>query len=209
MRGFERQSSWTILRASTGSEMLLGKAAIAIWCHIDASLRAEHDAWHSGEHLPERLAIPGFLRGRRCRAPDEAAAWPYFMMYEVRDASVMTSPAYLERLNNPTPWSRKLFVSTRLSRTLCRIVDTRGKGVGGQVLTSQAEANVEELMATPGVTAVHVLARDSQERPRTSEERLRGVGDESVERLLVIEGHDLAAVKLPGERYRLSHLLTA
>ena len=88
---------------------LLGKAAIAIWCHIDASLLAEHDAWHSGEHLPERLAIPGFLRGRRCRAPDEAAAWPYFILYEVRDAAVTTSPAYLERLNNPTPWSRKLF----------------------------------------------------------------------------------------------------
>ena len=190
--------------------MLLGKAAIAIWCHIDASLRAEHDAWHSGEHLPERLAIPGFLRGRRCRAPDEAAAWPYFMMYEVRDAAVMTSPAYLERLNNPTPWSRKLFVSTRLSRTLCRIVESRGTGVGGQVLTSQEKMHPKEIFGMPGVTAVHLLEKDSSmARPRTSEERLRGGADDSIERLLVVEGHDLAAVKLPGERYRLAHLLAA
>jgi len=191
--------------------MLLGKAAIAIWCHLDAPRRAEHDAWHSGEHLPERLAIPGFLRGRRHRSPDESAAWPYFILYEVRDASVMTSPAYLERLNNPTPWSRKIFASCRLSRTLCRVVESRGRGVAGSVLTTTETANLPEILQAPGVTAVHLLERDaSLERPRTGEESLRrGAADESVERILVVEGHDLAAVKLPGERYRLSHLLTA
>ena len=192
---------------------LLGKAAIAIWCHIDVALRAEHDAWHSGEHLPERLAIPGFLRGRRCRAPDESAAWPYFILYEVRDAAVTTSPAYLERLNNPTPWSRKLFASCRLSRTLCRIVESRGVGLGGMVLTVQnpTDFQLQLIFSTPGVTAVHVLERDdSLERPRTGEEALRrGGADESVERILVVEGHDLGAVKLPGQRYRLSHALTA
>ncbi|MGQ0546779.1 MAG: fumarylacetoacetate hydrolase family protein [Betaproteobacteria bacterium] len=123
--------------------MLVGEAAIAIWCHIDAARRGEHDAWHSGEHLPERLGIPGFLRGRRCRAADEAVTWPYFILYEVRDASVMTSPAYLERLNDPTPWSRKIFASCRLSRTLCRVVESRGRGVGGHVVTSR-EGDVDQ-----------------------------------------------------------------
>jgi hypothetical protein len=190
--------------------VLLGKAAIAIWCHIDAPLRAEHDAWHSGEHLPERLAIPGFLRGRRCRAPDDAAAWPYFILYEVRDAAVMTSAAYLERLNNPTPWSRKLFASCRLSRTLCRVVESRGMGLGGEVLTFTGEGNAREILETTGVTAVHVLERDrSLERPRTSEEGLRRGADESVERIVVVEGHDLRSLTLPGGRYRLSHALTA
>jgi hypothetical protein len=190
------------------SEGLLGKAAIAIWCAIDAPLRAEHDAWHSGEHLPERLAIPGFLRGRRCRAENDAAEWPYFILYEVRDASVMTSPAYLERLNNPTPWSRKIFAACRLSRTLCRVVASKGTGAGGSVLTSFEAGDAAEILRLPGVTGVHVLERDaSLERPRTSEEGLRRGADESVERLLVVEGHDLAAVKLAGRRYRLSHLL--
>ncbi|HEX6296323.1 MAG TPA: hypothetical protein VFZ74_07060 [Burkholderiales bacterium] len=191
---------------------MLGNAAIAIWCQIDASLRAEHDAWHSGEHLPERLAIPGFLRGRRCRAVNEAAEWPYFILYEVRDASVMTSPAYLERLNSPTPWSRKIFASCRLSRTLCRVVESRGRGVGGMVLTLRdpGEVPLLELLSLQGVTAAHRLERDaSVERPRTSEESLRaGGGDASVEGLLVVEGHDLGALALRGERYRLSHALT-
>lgn len=193
--------------------MLLGKAAIAIWCHLDAPLRAEHDAWHSGEHLPERLAIPGFLRGRRHRSLDESAAWPYFILYEVRDASVMTSPAYLERLNNPTPWSRKIFASCRLSRTLCRVVQSRGRGIGGWILAFQnpSSPGIDEILSTTGVTAVHLLERDtSLERPRTSEESLRrGAADESVERVLVVEGHDLSAIELPGERYRLAHLLSA
>lgn len=192
---------------------LLGTAAIAIWCEIDASQRAEHDAWHSEEHLPERTGIPGFLRGRRCRAVDEAARWPYFILYEVRDAAVMTSPAYLERLNNPTPWSRKMMAACRLSRTLCRVLASHGAGVGGQVLTVQnpAAAQIDQLASTRGLTGVHLLERDSAlARPRTNEEGLRrGSGDEAVERVLVIEGHELGAVALPGERYRLAHALSA
>lgn len=190
---------------------MLGKAAIAIWCQIAAPLRAEHDAWHSGEHLPERLGIPGFLRGRRCRSADEAAAWPYFILYEVRDASVMTSPAYLERLNNPSPWSRKMFASCGLSRTLCRVVASRGRGVGGELLALQnpGEVAIDEIASMRGVTGVHLLERDtSLERPRTSEETLRG-GDASVERVLLVEGHDLRAIALPGERFRLSHVMEA
>jgi hypothetical protein len=55
-----------------------------------------------------------------------------------------------------------------------------------------------------------VLERDrSLERPRTSEEGLRRGADESVERIVVVEGHDLRALTLPGGRYRLSHALTA
>lgn len=192
---------------------MLGKAAIVIWCHIDAALRPEHDAWHSGEHLPERLAIPGFLRGRRCRAANEAAEWPYFILYELRDASIMTSAAYLERLNNPTPWSKKIFASCRLSRTLCRIAEGRGHGVGGMVLTSPnpGKISLPEILETKGVTAAHLLERDaSLERPRTHEESLRAGGsDASVERVLVVEGHDLGALDLPGERYRLSHVVSA
>jgi hypothetical protein len=42
---------------------LLGPAAIAIWLDFPPEEAAEHDAWHSTEHLPERLGIPGFLRG--------------------------------------------------------------------------------------------------------------------------------------------------
>ncbi len=123
----------------------------------------------------------------------------------------MTSAAYLERLNNPTPWSRKVFASCRLSRTLCRVVASRGKGVGGELLALQnpGEVAIDAIASTRGVTGAHLLERDtSLERPRTSEEILRG-GDDSVERVLIVEGHDLRSIGLPGERFRLSHMMEA
>jgi len=192
---------------------MLGRVAVAIWFDSEPETKAELEDWHSREHMPERLRIPGFLRGRRCRSADEAAAWPYFILYEVGDASVMTSPAYLERLNNPTPWSRKMFASCRLSRTLCRVVASRGKGVGGELLALQnpGEVAIDAIASTRGVTGVHLLERDtSLERPRTHEESLRhGGADESVERVLIVEGHDLRSIALPGERFRLSHVVEA
>ena len=123
----------------------------------------------------------------------------------------MTSAAYLERLNNPTPWSRKMFASCRLSRTLCRVAASRGHGVGGAVLTLQnpGPIPIDEIASTAGVTGVHLLERDtSLARPRTNEETLRGA-DASVERMLIVEGHDLKALALRGERYRLSHVMEA
>ena len=125
----------------------------------------------------------------------------------------MTSPAYLERLNNPTPWSRKMFASCRLSRTLCRVAESRGHGVGGEVLTVRNPGQVatDAIAAASGVTGVHLLERDaSLARPRTHEESLRrGGADESVERVLIVEGHDLRSIALPGERFRLSHVMEA
>jgi hypothetical protein len=59
------------------------------------------------------------------------------------------------------------------------------------------------------MTSAAYLERDAAlARPRTSEETLRG-GDESVERVLIVEGHDLRAIVLPGERFRLSHVMEA
>ena len=44
---------------------LLGKAAMILSFDIVPDAIAEHDHWHSCEHLHERMSIPGFLRGSR------------------------------------------------------------------------------------------------------------------------------------------------
>lgn len=87
---------------------LRGQSAVVIWS--DMADPAAHDLWHSREHLPERVAIPGFLRARRC-VTLVADAPRYFVLYELKDAAIVTSPAYLARLNQPTPgpprrWNR-------------------------------------------------------------------------------------------------------
>ena len=44
---------------------LLGKAALAMWWDMAREVRSDFEDWHSHEHLPERLGIPGFRRGSR------------------------------------------------------------------------------------------------------------------------------------------------
>ena len=41
---------------------LLGKAALAMWWDMAPEMKADFEDWHSHEHFPERLGIPGFLR---------------------------------------------------------------------------------------------------------------------------------------------------
>ena len=49
---------------------LHGKAALAMWWDMSASRRAEFEHWHTHEHFPERLGIPGFNRATRWTSAD-------------------------------------------------------------------------------------------------------------------------------------------
>src|SRR5262245_36881828 len=145
---------------------LAGKAAIAIFSEIDAGMLDEHDAWHCKEHFPERMAIPGFLRGRRTVAVDPATLAQRFILYEIEDIGVATSTAYLERLNAPTPWTRKVMAIHRLNRTLCRIAASEGFGVGAHLLVLRLANAPENLAAevagiarAPGIAAAHLLQK--------------------------------------------------
>ena len=60
---------------------MLGAAAVAIWCDVDLKIKDEFDDWHAHEHMPERLAIPGFLRGSRWVSVDGRNS--YFVLYEL------------------------------------------------------------------------------------------------------------------------------
>ena len=44
---------------------LLGSAVLAIWNGIDADAEADFVRWHIKEHIPERVGLLGFRRGRR------------------------------------------------------------------------------------------------------------------------------------------------
>ena len=88
---------------------LMGNAVLVNWGGIVASKENEYNQWHSIEHMPERISLPGFLRG--CRAvgiEDTENNHKYFMMYEAERKEVFTSKKYLERLNNPTKWTKDI-----------------------------------------------------------------------------------------------------
>jgi hypothetical protein len=44
---------------------LIGTGVLAIWNDVAPEAEAEFNAWYLEQHLPERLAVPGFRRARR------------------------------------------------------------------------------------------------------------------------------------------------
>src|SRR4051812_15465370 len=113
---------------------MIGRAAVTIWCDIAPDMRDELNHWHTHEHMPERLGIPGFLRGTRWISLSGEPS--YFVSYEVKNLRTVTGGPYLERLNDPTPWSRKMMPHHRnMVRSLCRVRSSFGGGVAHALAT--------------------------------------------------------------------------
>ncbi|HEV3009890.1 MAG TPA: hypothetical protein VGX52_12720 [Burkholderiales bacterium] len=70
-------------------------------------MEEEFNAWYDEEHLPERLAIPGFRSARRWVADVAPGEGKYLATYELDSAGVLSSAAYLARYQHQTPWSRR------------------------------------------------------------------------------------------------------
>jgi hypothetical protein len=66
------------------------------------AMEEEFNAWYDEEHLPERLAIPGFRSARRW-----VSGRTYLATYELDCAAVLQSAPYLARFHNQTPWSKR------------------------------------------------------------------------------------------------------
>ena len=108
---------------------MLGSAAMLLSFDVAEDAVAEHDEWHTHEHLAERLSIPGFLRGTRWIAVRGSPR--YLVVYEVKDLATLTSPGYLERLNNPSPWTARMMPHYRgMQRGLCSVAGSFGVGTG-------------------------------------------------------------------------------
>src|SRR5437667_4531143 len=121
---------------------LSGQGAVAIWHDIAPDARAEFYRWHGLEHMPERLDIPGFVRGRRYIALDGEPE--FFNLYETESPFTLTGPDYLARLDNPTPWTvATVKYFTHVVRSLCRIAASCGEAQGGVIATYRYDVDDE------------------------------------------------------------------
>lgn len=183
---------------------LAGRGAVTIWHDIAPEGRADFLAWHGSEHMPERLGIPGFLRGRRYVALQGRPE--YFNLYETSATSVLTGADYLARLNNPTPWTRRAIGYFRgIARSLCEVEATLGQGQGGLCATfryaideRQAGAHraamlgaVRDLAALPGVAGAHFMVADEAASKIETEEKRGRKEPTAIPRWVVmVEGWD-------------------
>ncbi|QDM16166.1 hypothetical protein FNL55_09140 [Tardiphaga sp. vice352] len=96
---------------------------------IDAEHERDFNRWYDGEHLAERVAIPGFVEARRYVAID--AAPKYLGLYSTENFDVLDSDAYRTALANQTEWSKTNIGRFRnMLRSVARITVSRGQGRG-------------------------------------------------------------------------------
>jgi hypothetical protein len=173
---------------------MLGKAAVAMWWDIAPEVRSEWEDWHTREHMPERLGIPGFLRGTRAVALSGEPS--YFVLYEARQLATITAGPYVEHLNNPTPWSRQMMPHHRnMVRSLCRVREGYGGGIAHAIATLRfSKRGKIELPRGNGLTSAHLLKAQPMPGEQTTEQKIRG-GDASADRVLLIRGHDAGTVE--------------
>jgi hypothetical protein len=169
---------------------------LAIFNDCSAGREAEFEAWFQGEHLQERLAVPGFLFGRRHKSISGAPG--YFNFYLVETPDVLTSKPYLERLDNPTPMTRTIMseVFVNMNRTVCRRTVRRGSFRGAFTVLARFNQKpdeamlsgvLEKLTAGTAVAGGEIwIALDAAGMPISMEEKLRG-GDKKIAGALMID----------------------
>jgi hypothetical protein len=191
---------------------LYSDAAMVLYYDI-AGDNADHDDWHTYEHMHERLSIPGFERGTRWIA--RTGGPTYMVIYEVAALDVATSAAYLERLNDPTPWTAAMMTRFRhMIRGFCNVAASSGSGLGTCAASTRfsvmngRERDVRDslgrnvlpaMSSRRGMASVHLL-QPSAPPPMTKEQSIRGA-DTAMTWLLLATAYDPEALHETAAEY--------
>ncbi|HVX21679.1 MAG TPA: DUF4286 family protein [Acidimicrobiales bacterium] len=80
------------------------KSVLVVTVEVDPADEEELNRWYDEEHLPEKLAEPGFIGARRFKLDDGSPK--YLVIYELSDPEAATSPAYMRK--EPTEWGKSV-----------------------------------------------------------------------------------------------------
>jgi hypothetical protein len=179
-----------------------GAGFLAIWSDVEPDHLTDYRHWLTREHTTERVMTKGFLGVRVFRAARADIA-RFFILYELESPEVLDGPAYLARLNAPTPWSQRTM--PRLGNFIRGggVMTARaGRGEGSTIaalrierLPPKPQAFVDALVALDGVAAVQIGATDlARTSVPTVEKGMRK--DEGIfAGLLIIEALDASALR--------------
>ena len=155
------------------------------------------ERWYNREHLQERVNVPGFRFGRRYELLSGGDR-RFMAFYEVDSPDVLSSPAYVQRLENPTAWTREsMKYFRRMLRTVCDLRAAAGDLVGSHAVVLRADEKIspapdagglaEKLAGEPGVARVQLWTAAARQTPSdTAEMKARGP-DQLVAGALVVE----------------------
>jgi hypothetical protein len=189
---------------------LRGEAVLALWWDVAPAHRAELAHWHAHEHFPERLALPGFLRASRWTSVDDDGSG-FFVLYELQDPAVLASPAYVARLNAPSPWSTRMMpLHAGMVRSQCRVLCSRGALTARHALAIRFspapdaaavrafDALAADVAQRPGLVGLHLLGHQPPALATTTEQQIRGNADRAADAVIVACGYELDALRALG-----------
>lgn len=183
---------------------------LVIWHDVADGQHTAVSEWYNAEHHFERIEVPGFLEVHRYVAADSESRH-FFCLYRTTDAAVLFSPAYLERVNNPSLWTRQVMPLYRnLSRTICELTYAEGRADGGNVAVwalaldpdGLSQAQLQPIFATlmqePGVlrcrwlSAANSVSEFSSSGLLSTEAHLRNGPEQHIDAAIIIDTNELS-----------------
>ena len=193
-------------------------AIMSFWTDVPKPREADFNAWYDREHFPERLAVPGFNRGLRYVALRGKPK--YLAFYEISRPNVLSGKAYLGRLNDPTPWTKRVMRTvTGSERIVYRPVLDLGFGHGGALWSARfsSAAPAEKVQAALEKPLRNLAARLQRVRLWQSdvalsdvdseERRLRGDGPSPQSWCIIVEATTHPTLAAALERHPLERPL--
>lgn len=90
-------------------------------------LEVEFNDWYETEHIPVRLALPGFTAAMRYR--ERGAQRKYLAVYEIGDMRVLESAGYLALKTRPSKRTALMLARVKgFTRFTCTLADDSGGG---------------------------------------------------------------------------------
>jgi hypothetical protein len=179
-----------------------------MWWDLAPAMQREFEDWHTHEHFPERLGVPGFLRASRWTSAQGGEG--VFVLYELQGYPVLSSREYLARLNAPTPWSAKLMPHHRnMVRTQNHVLESRGAAIARLAMTIRMSpapdragelrpglaSLIEEAASAPGISGVHLLRHQAPAIAQTMEQRMRGSADRAADWALIVCAYEAGGLE--------------
>jgi len=126
------------------------------------AMEEEFNAWYDDEHMAERLAIPGFRSARRWVADLPPGEGKYLATYELDSLAVLGSPAYLDRYQNQTPWSRRcLGKAVVFKRWACEQLGAKDPHPAARAMVLSIDGRA---LSLPGTLQIRKFSASSGER---------------------------------------------
>jgi len=186
-------------------------AVLAVWNDANPQIADEYEQWYQCDHLQDRLRVPGFRAARRYRRMSGRGR-KYFTFYVVDSLAVLSSEAYLRRLDEVRDWTRRIMPHfRRLVRSACKVAFDVGDGTGGVigclilkglsadrrgVAREATIARLGALLQDGRLTRGRVWEGDAEVTGVASRERaMRPEPDVMAEMVVVLEGTDEVAVQ--------------